>query len=172
MDLIGISTALYRPSKTSSKPSSRASLPVAGLRLNWRSTHRPKSQVQNMNSGKSTYICVTFEYSKITFSETARPPVSAASDPDAVRSNGMFFSTLLQIFSTNSNIKATNQDMGRSMMETTPTTCTLKLRLIAACPFHAIHSPPPHTGWRTDIAAFVFEEKAKSPSSCHLCRGD
>ena len=145
MDLIGVSTALYRPFKTSSKLSSRASLPVAGLRLNWRSTHRPKSQVQNTNSSKSTYICVTFEYSKITFLETARPPVSAASDPGAVCSNGTFFSSLLQIFSTNSNIKATNQDMGRSMMETTPTTCALKLCLIAACPFHAIHSPRPST---------------------------
>ena len=139
MDLIGVSAAFYRPSKTLSKPSSRTSLPVAGLHLNWRSTHRPKSQVQNTNSGKSTYICMTFECSKITFSETARPPVSAASDPGAVCSNGTFFSTLLQIFSTNSNIKATNQDMGRSTMEMMPTTCALKLHLIAACPFHAIH---------------------------------
>ena len=148
MDLISVSTALYRPSKTSPKPSSRASLPVAGLRLNWCSTHRPKSQVQNTNSGKSTYICVILECSKTTFSETARPPVSAVNDPGAVRSNGTFFSTLLQIFSTNSNIKATNQDMDCSTMETTPTTCALTLRLIAACPFHAIHSPRPSTSHR------------------------
>ena len=108
MDLIGVSTALYRPSKTSSKQYLCASLPVAGLHLNWCSTHCPKSQVQNTNSGKSTYICMTFECSKITFSETARPPVSAVIDPGAVHSNSTFFSTLLQIFSTNSNIKATN----------------------------------------------------------------
>ena len=101
MDLIHIPVVFYRQSNSSQKPSSRGQFLVTGLLPNRRSTHiapQAKFQALILSSGESSCIRVVFVCSKMEFSEKARPPVSAASDPGGVCCDGMPYSNVSEIF--------------------------------------------------------------------------